>query len=260
MANNTEKSTQGSPRMILGSEQWFLDNVKNNPKEIAEVCKMTARSMHEQASIRFENPNSTPAFYAMVVDRTFMSIVKYLAKMQACGYPRYTIMFGNNFNIGYQDDDNKDSEKIGNFIPVLEYGVQNKSIVPAPGVDSEDVVINSYKRWMELNVKQCIEETTWIASDAFDHLLNEDNLNLRYKEAIVPIFCTFIDMIVEVLKFKYQERKDADQSQVSIDVFGLFYAYYWFDEEDQGEVIEFEPGIKLKQDMKSDKFAGGSDK
>ena len=248
-------------RKMTRSEKWFIDNVKDNPEAIAEVCKMTARSMHEQAGITFTNPNTTAALYALVVDQTFASIVRFLEKMQQSGYRRYSIVFGQNFNIGYQDDEHEDSEKIGNFIPVLEYGVQNKSIVSSAPGSCEDTVIDSYKRWMELNIKQCIEETSQIASDAFNNLLNEPyRINLRYKEAIIPIFCTFIDMLVEVLKFKFQERKLADQSQVCIKVFGLFDAYYWFDEEDHSEVIEFVPGIKLKQDMKSDKYAGGSNK
>lgn len=260
MSKKVEMEAPAPVRKITRSEAWFNANVQDNRKEIEEVCEMTGRRIHEQARVILSNPNSTPVLFALVVDRTFTAIANFLVKKQSAGYRSFSILLGRNFNIGYRDGDDDTSEKIGNFVPVLEYGEQNKSIVPSSSAEPEEIAIDSYKRWLELNTVEAADDATLIASEAFDHLLNEDRINLRHKEAIIPIFCIFIDMLVEVLKIKYQEKKDANRTEVLINVFGLFKAYYSIDATDNTEVIEFEPGIKLKQDMKSDKYAGGVNK
>ena len=65
-----------------------------------------------------------------------------------------------------------------------------------------------------------------------------------------------MDNITNVLKVKFKEAKGTDVSEVHMNVLGLFDAYYSYTEEDNQEIIEFQPNVTMKLALKADDVAG----
>lgn len=80
-------------------------------------------------------------------------------------------------------------------------------------------------------------------------------MNIRTAEGIFPLFCIFLDHIVNVMKMRFREAQGTDTSEVSMNVLGLFDVYYSFDEDDNKEIIEFQPNILMKLALKADDIA-----
>ena len=55
---------------------------------------------------------------------------------------------------------------------------------------------------------------------------------------------------------KYKEAEGTDVSEVSMNVLGLFDIFYSFNEEENQEIIEYQPNIMMKLALKSDSVAG----
>ena len=67
-----------------------------------------------------------------------------------------------------------------------------------------------------------------------------------------------MDNVANYLKQKYREADGTDVSEISINVFSLFDAYYSYDDENDKEVVEFSPNIRRKRRWKDDSAAGHS--
>ena len=85
--------------------------------------------------------------------------------------------------------------------------------------------------------------------------MKEYKTSVRTSEAIIPLFCIFMDNIYAVLKTRWKESEALDVSEISMDVFGLFKVFYSFDEEDNCEVIDFETKLGSKLGLKDDSSA-----
>ena len=245
-------------RKMTRSERWFEDNVTENKREIALICGYVEDSIHEQANITTGRDGlKNSLIYAVVVDATFEEIRKFFTKKQQEGYKAYSIRFGKNFNIGYRNDANDSYEKEDTFHPVLEYIEESTTVLPVSGTYSpeETIQLMSFRQWHQKNTKECLEDMSHISAETF-HNLASKNFALLYQESVVPILCTFIDKVVFQLKLMYTERAGTGTSEVSINVMGLFMAYYSIDEDTQKEIVDFEPLAKMKQDYKSDANSG----
>ena len=64
-----------------------------------------------------------------------------------------------------------------------------------------------------------------------------------------------MDNITNVLKQRFNEAEGTDISEVSLNILGLFDAYYSFDAENSREIIDFEPNISMKLRLKNDDVA-----
>lgn len=232
--------------------RWFNDYAVNNRTEIKFVCDLTARSAEEQFSLYLKNGNTE--VYAVVFYATFMTILRFIKGKQH-KYNNFTIQIANSVNLGYSNSTNDENEKVGNFMPIMEYIGINRNIVDDDNRDIDRTAQN-YIRWMELNIKQTVEYYKEIQEHAYEMLRSNYKTNLRTSEAIIPLFCTFMDHIINVLKVKFKEADGTDVSEVSMNVLGLFDVYYSFNEEADQEIIEFQPNIPMKLALKSDDVAG----
>lgn len=239
------------------ADTWFRINVTDDREFILKVCDMTSRKITALTHIRLINSQGeyvSPVVYAVIVDKIFDVIGRYLQEQQK-KHPEFNIVIGQNLNIGYTNDKNIENEKVGNFFPFIEYLTENRSVFPIVRSDPYETASLSYKSWLEKNVKKNVEEAKKIASTAMREL-KDAGYNVFFEEAIIPILCIFIDMLVLAMKHEYDALKETGQDEVSVNVMGLFYAHYSFDKEENREVIEFEAGIKMKQDYKNDSVAG----
>lgn len=232
--------------------RWFNDYAVNNARELSIICELTARSAQEQFKLFLNNKGNTEVF-GVVFYSTFVTILEFIRSKQRA-WNQYSIEICKSINIGYTNNDNEDNEKIGNFMPIMEYIGVNMNIVDDRPSSLDTISTNSI-RWKELNSKKNIEGYNEIQEKAFKRLKDEYKVNIRTSELIIPLFCIFMDNITNVLKMKFREAEGTDVSEVSMNVFGLFDVYYSFNEEENQEIIEFQPNIFMKLALKSDENA-----
>lgn len=232
--------------------RWFKEYAVNNATELKIICDLTSRSAKEQFFMSLKSGNTE--VYAAVFYVTFLSILDFIRGKQK-SYNNFTVEICNSINIGYVNNDNQDNEKIGNFMPIMEYIGCNRDIVDNDTSLDSDRTSQNFMRWKQLNVKKNVEYYKEIQELAYETLKRDYCTNLRTSEAVIPLFCIFMDHVTNVLKMKFKEAQGTDVSEVSINVLGLFDAYYSFNEEDNKEIIEFQPNITMKLALKADDVA-----
>lgn len=234
--------------------RWFDDNCTENISDIRKICDLTARKLEENFGLKIKTNNTE--VYGVIFFATFITILQYIASKQKV-YNNYSIEIFNSINIGYTNNDNEDNEKVGNFMPILEYIGTNQDVVRDDIGErlNEDRIQRRFTLWKTLNAKKNIEHYKEIQELAFEKLLKEFKVDMRFSECIIPIFCIFFDFIIAVLKMKYREAAGTDVAEVKLNVFGLFDIFYSFDEDKSEEIIDFEPNITTKLTLKNDSIA-----
>jgi len=142
-------------------------------------------------------------------------------------------------------------------MPILECtGTLNRNIAgPNPSDLTEQSSAISYISWKELNCKRNADAMKEIQEKTYQYLKKEFRINLRTSEAVIPLFCIFIDHLMNVLKYKYKELLDTNISEVSMKVLGLFEMFYSYNEETGQDIIDFVPSVFMKLSLKSDERA-----
>lgn len=232
--------------------RWFDENAVNNKEDLKIICNLTARSAEEQFCLYLKSGNTE--VYAVVFYVTFITICDFIKKQQS-KRNNFTIQIGNSINIGYTNNDDENNEKVGNFMPILEHISINRTIVDDNDSIDPDKTTQNCLRWKELNLKQNIQYYKEIQEKAYETLQREYKTSLRTSEAVIPLFCIFMDNVTEYVKIKFQELKDTDISETSMNVLGLFDIYYEFDPEDDTEKWTLNPNITTKVALKDDNAA-----
>lgn len=241
-------------KKVTAVVKWFNDYAVNNKEELKIICDLTARSAEEQFTMFIKSGNTE--VYACVFYATFMAILEFIRSQQKVR-KNFTIEIANSINVGYSNNDDEENEKVGNFMPILEYIGINRNIVNANKEISSEQTSASFISWKDLNVKKTAEYYKEIQENAYNKLKSEFHVNLHTSEACIPLFCIFMDNITNVLKQKYKEAMGTEVSEVSMNVLGLFDAYYSYDEDAGQEIIEFSPNVIVKLTLKSDDIASG---
>lgn len=241
-------------KKVTAAVRWFNDYAVNNKDELKIICDLTSRSAEEQFAMYLKSGNTE--IYACVFYGTFMAILEFLKSQQKVR-KNFTIEIANSINIGYSNNSNEDNEKVGNFMPIMEYIGVNRNLVNSNNGMSSEMTSESFLSWKDLNIKKTAEFYKTIQENAYDKLKKEFRINLHTSEACIPLFCIFMDNITNVLKIRYQELDGTGVSEVSMNVLGLFDIYYSYDEEAGHEIIDFSPNIMMKLSLKSDEVASG---
>lgn len=245
--------------------RWFREHAVDNKTELRYVCDLTRRSAEEQFKLLVKSENAE--VFAVTFYVTFLSILEFIRSKQKA-YNNFTIQMFNSVNLGYTNNDDEDNEKVGNFMPIMEYISINRTIVDDEYTDYrakdnknltkkeiQQLMEDRFVKWKQTNAKQQVDYIKEIEHNAFNMLENKFKLSLRTEEAVIPLFCIFMDNISNVIRMKYRELKDTDVSEVSMNVLGLFDIYYSFNEDDGEEILDFVPGITMKLALKSDDTA-----
>ena len=234
---------------------WFRDHAVNNATDLKTICELTARSVYEQFRLAVRSDNTET--FAVIFYATFLSILEFIRSKEKT-FKNFTMEVMNSVNIGYTNSSDVETEKMGNFMPIMEYIGVNKGIVNDRDDVDDSYTSQSLMRWTEQNAKKTIDYYKEIQEKARKLLQNEYHITLRTSEAVIPIFCIFMDNVANYLKQKYREADGTDVSEISINVFSLFDAYYSYDDENDKEVVEFSPNIMMKLALKDDSAAGHS--
>lgn len=240
------------------ARRWFDEYAVNDKTDLKIICDLTARSMGDQFGIYLKSGNTE--CYGVIFYSIFMEIMKFIKSKQKEKYHKqFMVEIANSVNLGYVNNTDEDNEKVGNFMPIMEYININRNINPPEDKKGSEYVTSNLIDWKNINAHQNVEYYKTIEQNAYQVLWDEFNIRLRTQEAVIPCFCIFMDNITNYLKKKYEDLKDTDVSEVSINVFGLFDAYYSYDEDnpDSKDIIEYQPGIALKLALKQDDVAAG---
>lgn len=233
--------------------RWFKDNAVNNPDDLRIICDATAKSCEDQFYLYLKS-NHTET-YAIIFFSTFNTILAFLREKQK-QYKNFTMEIANSVNIGYCNNNDENNEKTGNFFPVMEYIGINRNVVDNNFADiTETSSAENYIKWKELNCKKNAEMLKTIQENAYQDLKQNYHVSLRQSEAVIPIFCIFLDMCMNLCKQKYRELVDTNISETSINVLNLFDIYYSYDENTGTDVIEFQPSVYMKLQLKNDNQA-----
>ena len=218
--------------------------------------------------MRFTNVKPKPHPRFLVVKPGLNTFLKFLRGMQT-KWKEYSIEIANSINIGYVNNTNEDNEKVGNFMPVLEYIGINRNVVDRydiPYDDSSEIAAKKITvpknhtdkqvmMWKVQNIRKTIENYNKIQEEAVQVLLNDYKISIRQSECIFPIFCIFLDNISNVLKIRFKELEGTDTSEIRINVLNLFEAFYSYDADEDQEVIEYAPTVAMKLALKNDEVA-----
>lgn len=234
--------------------RWFNDYAVNNKEDLKIICDLTAKSAEQQFSMYIRSGNNE--IYACIFYATFIAILEFIRSKQKVK-KNFTIEIANSVNIGYSNNDDEDNEKVGNFMPIMEYIGINRNLINTSSELSIDHTAESFIGWKDLNIKKTADYYKEIQESAFNKLKTDYHANLHTSEACIPLFCIFLDNITNVLKIKYQEAEGTGVSEVSMNVLGLFDVYYSYDEDAGQEIIEYQPNIMMKLTLKSDDIAAG---
>lgn len=247
-----EIDTKKQDKPLTFAKRWFADYAVNNAADLKVICDLTSRSAEEQFSMYLKTGNTE--VYAVVFYATFISILEFIREKQK-RYNNFTVAICNSVNLGYSNNDDDTNEKVGNFMPIMEYIGINRNIIDSSNEMDVDKTSQNFIRWKELNIKKNVEYYKEIQERAYEKLKKEYKTNLRTSEGVIPLFCIFMDHITNVLKLKYKEAERTDVSEVSMNILGLFDIFYSFNEEENLEIIEFQPNILMKLALKSDSTA-----
>lgn len=229
--------------------RWFKDYATDNAEELKIVCDLTARIAEEQFCMII--PSNNTEVYAVIFYATFLTILDSIKEKQKV-YNKFTVEIANSINIGYTNDDDEDGEKDGNFTPIMEYIGINRKITDMDKSLDPDKTISNFLKWKDLNIKTNVKYYKEIQEIAYDRCFKEYRTTPRTSEAMIPLFCIFMDHIISVLKMKFQEAQGTEVSEVKMNVFGLFDVFYSFNTEDNQEIVEFKPSIRMKLTLKND--------
>lgn len=250
METTEEKNeSQVQPKQLTRTVKWFNEYCVDDKSEIKKICDITARSVQDQFNMFVKSSNTE--VFALMFFVTFSCILDFLKKKQA-QYDNFSFEICNSMNIGYTNNTDENNEKVGNFMPLIEYISINRNIIRDDDYTGDDALQRSCIQWKQQNLKQNQNFCDEIQNKAATVLKNEYGIHTITNDIIIPIFCIFIDTVVQVLKLKFQESLNLNVSEVSMNVLGLFTAYYSFDEELNKEIIEYVPGIYTKLRSKSD--------
>ena len=233
--------------------KWFKDTAVNNRREMKQICDLVSQSAYQQFSLHV--PSDHTEIFAVVFYATFEEILAFCKSRQK-NAKDFTLQIANSINIGYTNDTDEDNEKVGNFTPILEFIGVNRTLQPSESERMDPKFsTSSFIQWKELNGKLTAEYYNEIQNKTYDRLRTKYRTNIRYAEAVIPLFCTFMDYIGHVLKQMYREAEGTGKSEVALNVFGLFDIFYSFNEDENREYITFAPGIPMKTGLKNDEIA-----
>jgi len=234
--------------------RWFRDNCVNNYEDMMIICDAVAKSAEEQFSLYLKSGHNET--FGIIFYGTFVSILQFLREKEK-HYKEFTVEIGSSLNVGFSNNDDDENEKTGNFMPILEAtGASNRSVVETSYSELvESTTAENYIRWKELNVKKNAEMMKEIQERTYQYLKREFKVSLRTSEAVISLFCIYIDILMSYMKHKYNELVDTNISEVSMNVLGLFDIFYSYNQDTAEDIIEFQPTVFTKLQLKSDERA-----
>lgn len=227
---------------MTNCEAWVENNISEDKDEMNAIGELAIRNLNDNFAISLNSSCIPIAIYG-----TIFEVIKDVLKEKKEEYADYSINIANRVSIGYNNYDNDDAEKNGNF------GVFIKHLTEATSLDTglsdeENNTIELATQWNASNITNDIEVIQQISDKARKRLDVNLDLQIGSNELIMPIFITVHEAMLSVLAVKKSELEVCDYE---LNMCGMYRAE--ISESEDGETsIKFTVPIDLRLEIKND--------
>ena len=240
------ESSQKNPvqERIESVKGWFERTCVDDRDKILAVCAVTGRMLADQFNMRTRE--NLDEVWALVFYECWLQILEFLSR-KTSQYTEFEVQVEKCVRIGYTNYLNDDDEKVGNFMPFMEWVGKDTSIVYNPHETADD----NFIRWKEQNSIKNVDMQKEIQDKTALLINRKYGMNIGSPDAVIPIFCIFLDNVVNILKQDYKDAGE-DVSKVKMNVLSQFTVTYSFDTDDNREIVDFSPSVAIKMEIKND--------
>lgn len=221
----------------------FAENCVEDREDNILILDNAGRTIHKKFSVSIEDPSIWGTIFYIV----YNAIIEHIVSKEK-EYSSYQLSVCDRFVVGYDNDEDEDNEKIGNFaIQIKDRGMN----IDATDVDDPTITAREKcVRWNAENVINQADDIRNIAIRSRD-LLQIAGIRLASPELIMPIFITIYQHLISFLKIR---RRELDQFEYQCNFMSCFYIYAR--ESEQGDdIIAIKPSIGDKLNAKNDEAA-----
>ena len=225
-------------------ENWYEETVvddRDDNNTIAEVC---IRECKERFNIGLGDAPTVLAIYALTLD----SITEQLKSMQE-KTPEAELHIDDIVAIGYDNLEDDDTEKQGNFSPYMFDLGGRLDFTRDPDSNS----VENCTRWMTMKLKDYPQMWDSVASRVLTLLDEKCDIPISQSCIVLPIFALIQSQLCKYMDVK---RKDSGENEIMITFAGVVDVFAR-KTEDGGTTIEFKPMPSTKLGIKSDAKATG---
>ena len=248
----------------MSYKEKYDDIVIEDKDDIYQIASIAIDRLNTIFGLTFretEKDPQDPRIPLVIFTETYDAVIDHLVKRrkglirndkgEAKSFDSFDLDFAGRFVIGFDNVDNEDDEKEGNFMIYINDIRENKTIEEPR--ESDDVKpVQKAIEWVNQNITKNPESIKLIALEARERLRNLD-IAFTNHELIMPIFCIVYDTMVEYVDMKRKEQ--ADPYEYEINFAGCFFVTAR-ESEDGTSVFVFRPSIDSKMALKDDATSG----
>lgn len=242
-------------------EDKYDEIVIEDAEAIETIGALSAARLKHIFGLHFvknEHGETEPKMPIIIFTETFDAVIEYLAKARRGmigrddnKYNEFHINFANRFNIGYDNIENDEDEKEGNFMIFIQDTRESKTVEEPK--DTEMTPTEKAVEWINQNIIEQSEAISDISIEAKNRLAKLD-LVFHSSDLIMPIFCTVYDVMVEYMALERAE-KEPEGDDYEINFAGAFFVMARENEKGGSDII-FRPSIDSKTMLKDDATSG----
>lgn len=223
-------------------EEYYNETIFEDQEEIELIGNTCNAILEERFSIVLKDPRLTTAMFL----KTFESFVKKLKSFEK-DYDNFQIDLADRLIIGFDNNDNEDDEKSGNFMFFMKH---MKESAKTEDIDvSGKSNIEKAVEWNADNIRVQPELIRQMTIDAIKELKSIE-IHLANNEIIMPIFITYYETIINMMKLLRRERNEMD-----IEVNYVWFRVFVTESEDGKDTVYLKPHIEGKLTIKDDAAA-----
>ena len=224
-------------------ESYFNEYAVENQEDIITICESASITIWDRFRTRFDDPRLLAAISSKIY-LAFMSTLKKLQKE----YSSFNINICDRLEIGYNNKEDEEDEKVGNYNVYVRHLNNTKK-----SNEADDPTATPTERAVQWNTENVIDQPTVLRdiSIVASESLKDIDINLATSELILPIFITVYEALVNFLKIK---RRETDNFEYEINFMSCF-TIGARETEDDFDQIYIIPPIEKKLDIKDDTIA-----
>ena len=200
----TDLNEEGKPWKWL---VYFNTNICEDFDIIQKIADVSTSALYDKFNVKIDDWRLITAAFLKIFE-TFM---QHLVSMEK-DHSEFEINLANRLLIGFNNNENDDDEKTGNFMVFMRH------LKESPKLDGiSDPTISNIERCVQWNTENIIENPELIRKMTVDAVKNLNNIEIQVanNELIMPIFITFYESIITVLKL---ERRDRDSYEIIVNL------------------------------------------
>lgn len=232
----------------LRYQKLIEENILEDEDAIIDIAELSSKVIERDLKIYFFDEKRKERDWKIPVAifiKTFEEVIKELIRLRK-SYNSFEINFANRFLIGFDNCENEEDEKEGNFMIYIFHVSQASKDTEYDDYDTETPPERAVK-WINENVKDNPEVIKRISENSVEKLKDYD-IVFYSTDLIAPIFSIMYDTCVKYLKDK---RREMEEYEYEINFAGCFYISAR-ESEDGIDTITIRPNIESKTGLKDD--------